>query len=41
MHSIINPIDSMEKGIDKKKFTRVIFVDLQEIFDTADHNALL
>ena len=40
-HAVIGLIENIEKAIDNKMFVCGVFVDLQNAFDTVDHNILL
>ena len=40
-HAVISLIENIEKAIDNKMFVCGVFVDLQKVFDTVDHNILL
>ena len=40
-HAVISLIENIEKAIDNKVFVCRVFVDLQKVFDTVDHNILL
>ena len=40
-HAVISLIENIEKAIDNKVFVCGVFVDLQKVFDTVDHNILL
>ena len=40
-HAVISLIENIEKAIDNKMFVCGVFVDLQNAFDTVDHNILL
>ena len=40
-HAITTLIENIEEAIDNKLFVCEISIDLQKVFDTADHNILL
>ena len=40
-YAVISLIENIERAIDNKRFVCGIFVDLQNVFDTAENNILL
>ena len=41
MHALISLTETIRKYFDEEKFVGGIFVDLQKVFDTVEHDILL